>query len=86
MQSEDNTLIDVGVYIVGASEPDPNNMYFAVSECSGRGSEDVAMTDQSEKTNLDDPYDLNRFLQAQQLTYDKALAEVKNGHKRSHWM
>lgn len=30
--------------------------------------------------------DLDRFLYAQELTYDKALDEVRNGKKESHWM
>ena len=34
----------------------------------------------------DDPYDLNRFLTAQEGVYDRALAEVRDGQKRSHWM
>jgi uncharacterized protein (DUF1810 family) len=33
-----------------------------------------------------DPYDLQRFVEAQRSTYDIALAEVRNGAKRSHWM
>ena len=33
-----------------------------------------------------DPYDLKRFLQAQEGTYEQALAEIRNGGKRSHWM
>ncbi|OWK36252.1 DUF1810 domain-containing protein [Fimbriiglobus ruber] len=33
-----------------------------------------------------DPHDLNRFLQAQEGDYEQALAEIKRGHKRSHWM
>jgi uncharacterized protein (DUF1810 family) len=36
--------------------------------------------------NLDDPYDLNRFLRAQEGVYDRALAELKSGRKRTHWM
>ena len=36
--------------------------------------------------NADDPYDLNRFVQAQERDYERALSEVKNGRKRSHWM
>jgi uncharacterized protein (DUF1810 family) len=36
--------------------------------------------------NLDDAYDLNRFLIAQQSVYDRALAELKSGQKRTHWM
>lgn len=29
---------------------------------------------------------LDRFLTAQERSYDTALSEIKNGHKRSHWM
>jgi uncharacterized protein (DUF1810 family) len=36
--------------------------------------------------NPDDPYDLNRFLSAQEGVYERALAELKNGQKRTHWM
>ena len=32
------------------------------------------------------PYNLNRFLEAQQNTYPKALAEIKLGQKQTHWM
>ena len=35
---------------------------------------------------MNDPYDLNRFLLAQQDDYERALTELKNGHKRTHWM
>ena len=34
----------------------------------------------------DDPYDLGRFVQAQEADYERALAEVRSGQKRSHWM
>ncbi|MEV4704497.1 DUF1810 domain-containing protein [Actinoplanes sp. NPDC049316] len=30
--------------------------------------------------------DLERFVQAQDTTYDRALAELRAGQKRSHWM
>lgn len=33
-----------------------------------------------------DPYDLERFVKAQQDTYPRALAELQAGRKRSHWM
>lgn len=33
-----------------------------------------------------DPHDLARFIKAQEGTYDHALAEIRNGRKRSHWM
>jgi uncharacterized protein (DUF1810 family) len=33
-----------------------------------------------------DPYDLNRFVEAQEDVYESALAEIRAGQKRSHWM
>ena len=33
-----------------------------------------------------DPYDLDRFVQAQAADYERALAELRAGEKRSHWM
>ena len=36
--------------------------------------------------NIADPYDLNRFLSAQEGVYERALAELKDGQKRTHWM
>ena len=31
-------------------------------------------------------YDLERFVKAQEYDYSAALAEIKAGHKRSHWI
>ncbi len=31
-------------------------------------------------------YNLNRFLEAQQSTYETALTEIQQGNKQSHWM
>ena len=33
-----------------------------------------------------DPHNLNRFVQAQEDDYEQALAEIRSGRKRSHWM
>jgi uncharacterized protein (DUF1810 family) len=33
-----------------------------------------------------DPFDLARFTSAQNAVYDLALAEIRDGDKRSHWM
>ena len=33
-----------------------------------------------------DTFDLNRFLTAQEGVYERALAEIRNGQKRTHWM
>ncbi|MBS0336704.1 MAG: DUF1810 domain-containing protein [Proteobacteria bacterium] len=32
-----------------------------------------------------DPYDLNRFVEAHAANYDDALAELRAGRKRTHW-
>jgi uncharacterized protein (DUF1810 family) len=34
----------------------------------------------------DDPHDLNRFVLAQENDYARALAEIRSGRKRTHWM
>ena len=34
----------------------------------------------------DDQYDLDRFVQGQRESYQRALAEIKAGRKRTHWM
>lgn len=34
----------------------------------------------------DDPHDLARFVEAQEGVYEQALAEIRGGRKRSHWM
>ena len=33
-----------------------------------------------------DPYELTRFAEAQEGVYETALAELRQGRKRSHWM
>ena len=33
-----------------------------------------------------DPFDLQRFVDAQAPVYDRVRAELKNGRKQSHWM
>jgi uncharacterized protein (DUF1810 family) len=35
---------------------------------------------------MSDPYDLQRFVDAQNPVYDKVRAELREGRKRSHWM
>ncbi|HEU5359403.1 MAG TPA: DUF1810 domain-containing protein [Gemmatimonadales bacterium] len=34
----------------------------------------------------DVPYDLDRFVEAQAESYERALAEIRGGRKRTHWM
>jgi uncharacterized protein (DUF1810 family) len=35
---------------------------------------------------MDNPYDLERFVEAQSRVYDVVRAELRQGSKRSHWM
>lgn len=35
---------------------------------------------------MGDPYNLDRFVEAQRESYDRALAELRAGRKASHWM
>ncbi len=44
------------------------------------------MTRGARASDRSDPYDLNRFISAQEGVYDRALAELREGLKRSHWM
>lgn len=40
----------------------------------------------SDGAREDDPYDLDRFVRAQEADHERALAEIRRGRKRSHWM
>ncbi len=40
----------------------------------------------SDTISRDDPFDLIRFTNAQESIYDRVLAELKSGRKRTHWM
>jgi len=44
------------------------------------------MAHSTDSRDADDPYDLSRFLQAQQDDYERALSEIKSGRKQTHWM
>ena len=35
---------------------------------------------------MSDPFDLQRFVDAQAQTYPQALSELRDGEKRTHWM
>jgi len=44
------------------------------------------MADGNVAGSTDDPHNLSRFVQAQEDDYEQALAEIRSGRKRSHWM
>lgn len=47
---------------------------------------EAAMPHATESRNAPNPYDLNRFVQAQEDDYEQALSEISRGRKCSHWM
>ena len=44
------------------------------------------MGSSSHAQGADDPYDLRRFVRAQESDYERAVSEIKSGGKRTHWM
>jgi uncharacterized protein (DUF1810 family) len=44
------------------------------------------MANPGDSRGKDDPYNLSRFLQAQEGDYERALSEIRGGQKRTHWM
>ena len=44
------------------------------------------MADANKPGGAGDPHNLSRFVQAQEDDYEQALAEIRSGRKRSHWM
>ncbi|MDP6546928.1 MAG: DUF1810 domain-containing protein [Phycisphaerae bacterium] len=44
------------------------------------------MSDTDDIIDSGDPFNLNRFTKAQESVYDRAMAELAGGQKRSHWM
>ena len=44
------------------------------------------MTSSNDPRGSDDPYDLARFVRAQESVYEEVLSEIRSGKKRTHWM
>jgi len=44
------------------------------------------MTSSKDPRSAGDPYDLDRFVRAQESDYEQALSEIGGGRKRTHWM
>ena len=44
------------------------------------------MAHSNDSHSKDDPYNLSRFMRAQEGDYERALSEVRSGRKRTHWM
>ena len=48
--------------------------------------EGSTMATASDSRDTNDPFDLGRFLEAQEPDYQRALSEIKGGEKLTHWM
>lgn len=46
----------------------------------------IILSETTQITHSDDPHNLDRFVRAQEDDYEQALAEIKSGRKKSHWM
>ena len=44
------------------------------------------MKDANTEISNNDPFNLNRFITAQEQVYQRVLTELNSGQKRSHWM
>ena len=44
------------------------------------------MIDKADRASGSDPFELSRFLEAQDRVYDRVLSELRSGRKRTHWM
>jgi uncharacterized protein (DUF1810 family) len=44
------------------------------------------MANSNDIPSMDDPYNLSRFLRAQEDDHQQALSEIMSGRKRTHWM
>jgi uncharacterized protein (DUF1810 family) len=44
------------------------------------------MTQGAARTKMDDPFNLQRFVEAQDFIYEQVRAELAAGRKRTHWM
>jgi len=44
------------------------------------------MIDKTDRAGGGDPFELSRFLKAQDRVYDRVLSELRSGRKRTHWM
>jgi uncharacterized protein (DUF1810 family) len=48
--------------------------------------EEAWMIEKADRAGGSDPFELSRFLKAQDRVYDGVLSELRSGRKRTHWM
>ncbi len=54
-------------------------------EC-GNANDVLLSVEVRDSGEVDDPFNLERFVRAQESDYERALSEIRNGRKQSHWM
>jgi uncharacterized protein (DUF1810 family) len=58
--------------------------------CDDKGISESSFSRQAkreeERAVISDPFDLNRFVEAQAPVYERVVGELKRGRKESHWM
>ena len=75
---------DIGAYLVGIALA--ATVDWAAHRIRWRSRKVLARVVDFGGPQMNDPFDLNRFVVAQERDFSQALSEIKNGQKRSHWM
>lgn len=65
-----------------------SGMRLSLWDCMTRPTRGAEHVSQQERVmaGVSNPFDLERFVQAQEDDYGRALAEIMSGRKRSHWI
>jgi uncharacterized protein (DUF1810 family) len=63
-----------------------SGLYDTPTPLGGRVKRGENMRKKSDGAGREDPFDLGRFLKAQAGIYDRVVAELRGGRKRTHWM
>jgi uncharacterized protein (DUF1810 family) len=58
----------------------------SVSRLAAKERVEVNMSHSTDSPSADDPHQLSRFVHAQEDNFAQALAEIRSGRKRTHWM
>lgn len=76
-------------FVADSPEPPPEAVVETLPARAGNRRErckEGTVIESENPAERDDPFELSRFLSAQETVYGGALGEIKSGSKRSHWM
>lgn len=85
LYDKDGNLVKIEISNARSRVANPEMVEYSVILPQSEAKES-AVAEEPEADMTSDPYNLKRFLGAQATIYEKALAELKAGQKRSHWM